>query len=286
MTGSAGTPVVAGVGPSPEDLVVVRLAAREAAAHGRDLALLHAFNWQAASAEPTTVGTRAAAEDLIARAAEVVAEVEPEVTVSGEIVEGAPLAALVRRSETAFLVAIGDGGMADCRDCVSADAPAVQLAARAGCPVLVVRPELPSAGPVLVGVDGSASTRTTLDFAFDCAARRQARIIAVRVIEPGRPDDGDDLLAEAVAEAARHHPQVAAECHTVRGDPGAVLVEQSRSAQVALVGARGDEPWRGMLGEVSQTLLYHSPTPVIVVRGLVSVAPSGHDVPTGRDQRP
>jgi nucleotide-binding universal stress UspA family protein len=43
----------------------------------------------------------------------------------------------------------------------------------------------------------------------------------------------------------------------VRGDPGTVLVEQSRSAQLAVVGARGEEPWRGMLGEVSQRLLYH-----------------------------
>ncbi|MFI9642428.1 universal stress protein [Micromonospora sp. NPDC051925] len=273
MTRSTGGPVVAGVGPTPTDLTVVRLAAREAAAHGRDLALLHAFNWEAALAGPSAAGSRDAAEELIARAAAAANEVEPGVSVSGEIVEGAPVEALIRRSETAFLVAIGDGGMAGCGKCVPADAPAVQLAARAGCPVLVVRPDPPPPGPVLIGVDGSPSSRAALDFAFGCAARRQARVIAVRAVEPGRPDD--DVLTSLVAETGRRHPAVPAECHTVRGDPGTVLVEQSRSAQVALVGARGDEPGRGMLGEVSQTLLYHSPAPVIVVRGLVSAVPAG-----------
>lgn len=273
MTGSTGGPVVVGVGPAPDDLAVVRLAAREAAAHGRGLALLHAFNWEAALVGPSVAGSRDSAEELVARAATAANEVEPAVPVSGEIVEGAPVEALIRRSATAFLVAIGDGGMAGCGACVPADAPAVQLAARAGCPVLVVRRDPPPPGPVLVGVDGSPSSRAALDFAFDCAARRQARVIAVRAVEPGRPDD--DVLGALVAEVGRQHPRVPAECHTVRGDPGTVLVEQSRSAQVALVGARGDQPGRGMLGEVSQTLLYHAPAPVIVVRGLVSAVPAG-----------
>ncbi|WKU04910.1 universal stress protein [Micromonospora sp. HUAS LYJ1] len=275
MTGSTGGPVVVGVGPAPADLEVVRLAAREAAAHGRGLALLHAFNWEAALVGPSPAGSRDVAEELVARAATAANEVEPAVPVSGEIVEGAPVEALIRRSGTAFLVAIGDGGMAGCGACVPADTPAVQLAARAGCPVLVVRRDPPPPGPVLVGVDGSPSSRTVLDFAFGCAARRQARVIAVRAVEPGRPDGGDDVLGALVAEVGRRHPRVPTECHTVRGDPGTVLVEQSRSAQVALVGARGDQPGRGMLGEVSQTLLYHAPAPVIVVRGLVSAVPDG-----------
>ncbi|MBY8871281.1 universal stress protein [Micromonospora sp. PLK6-60] len=258
--------VVAGVGPAEDSMQVVRLAAREAATHDRPLALLHAFNWEAAFEAPGGV-TRDDAENLIERAAATAGDVEPAVPVSGEIVEGSPVTALIRRSESAYLVAIGDGGMAGCGRCVPADAPAVQLAARAGCPVLVVRPQPPPAGPVLVGVDHSDSSRTALDFAFAEAARRSARLLAVQVAEPGRPRD-DQLLLDLVSRAARRHPAVAAECHTISGDPGTVLLEQSRSAQVTVVGARGDEAWRGMLGEVSQSLLYHSPGPVLVVRGL------------------
>ncbi|MFU8875821.1 universal stress protein [Micromonospora sp. SL4-19] len=268
MAAPTRSPVVVGVGWSEEDLQVVRTAAGEAAAHDRPLHLLHAFNWAAALAEPSAGGPRAAAEELLERAGQAAAEVEPTLPVTDEIVEGAPVEALIRAAESAFLVALGDGGMANCTGCVPTDAPAVQLAARADCPVLVGRAEPPPQGPVLVGVDGSESSDATLGYAFDCAEQRGARLVAIRVVEPHRHDDGDDLLAEAVARHGRQHPTVAAECHTVRGEPGTVLLEQSRSAQVAVVGARGEEPWRGMLGPVSQTLLYHSPAPVIVVRGL------------------
>ncbi|TDB75552.1 universal stress protein [Micromonospora sp. KC723] len=278
MTGSAGGPVVAGVGPSPQGMQVVRLAAQEAAAHRRDLTLLHAFDWEAAFAAPSIAGPRAEAEELIARAAAIANEVEPEVSVRGEIVEGPPVAALVRRSGSAFMVAVGDGGMTHQAACLHADVAAVQLAARAGCPVLVGRPDPPPPGPVLVGVDGSDSTPATLGFALDCAARRQARLVAIRVVEPGRPGATEDALAETVARAGRAHPGVATECHTVRGDPGVVLVEQARSAQLTIVGARGDQPGRGMLGSVSQSLLYHAPSPVIVVRGMAGGPPdaAGH----------
>ncbi|MCW3843463.1 universal stress protein [Micromonospora yasonensis] len=259
--------VVVGVGRSDEDLEVVRTAAGEAAAHRRPLLLLHAFNWAAALEEPTAGAPRDAAEDLLERAGQTASAAEPAVPVSGAIVEGSPVEALIRASDTAFMLALGDGGMSNCATCVPGDAPAVQLASRAGCPVLIGRATPPPKGPLLVGFDGSESGRAALGYAFDCAERRGARLLAIRVVEPEHHDD-DHLLDEAVARYGPRHPTVAAECHTVRGHPATVLLEQSRSAQVALVGARGDEPWRGMLGEVSQTLLYHSPAPVIVVRGL------------------
>ncbi|NBE85057.1 universal stress protein [Micromonospora rubida] len=285
MAATADAPVVAAIGSSDDTLQVVRLAAREAASRNRPLSLLHAFNWAAALEAPSEAGPRTEAEDLLERAAAAAGEVEPALPVSGEIVEGSPLGALIRRSESAFLVAVGDGGMSRCEDCIPADALAVQLAAQAGCPVLVVRPEPPPPGPVLVGVDGSASSRAALGFAFDCAARRSAPLLAVQVTEPARTVGGGDPagsaedaraeLVEAVARYGRRHPSVPVECHSVLGDPGNVLVDRSRSAQLAIVAGRGDEPLRGMLGAVSQSLLYHSPAPVIVVRGLVPTTPDG-----------
>ncbi|MFG3704798.1 universal stress protein [Micromonospora sp. NPDC047670] len=274
MAAATDAAVLVGLG-SERNLPVVRLAAQEAAEHGRPLCLLHAFNWTAALKAPSIAGPRAEAEELISRATEIAREIEPALPISGEIIEGAPVSTLVRRSESAFLLAIGDAGMATCGDCVPADAAAVQLAARAGCPVLVARRDPPPQGPVLVGVDGSASSRGALEWAFECAARREARLLAVRVVEPEEATEDPDVLVGLVARCAGRFPSVAAECHTIRGDPGTVLVEQSRSAQVALVAARGDEPWRGMLGAVSQALLYHSPAPVIVVRGLTGVPGDG-----------
>ncbi|WBB70169.1 universal stress protein [Micromonospora sp. WMMD812] len=275
MAASAGPGVLVGLG-SDRDLPMVRLAAQEAAAHRRPLHLVHAFDWNVAFEAETVAASRDEAEDLIARANDLARDVEPELTVSGEIAEGATVPVLLRRAEHAFLLAVGDGGMADCEDCVRPDALPVQFAARAGCPVLVARSEPPPQGPVLVGVDCSSSSHAMLDWAFTCAARRGARLLAVRVVDAGASvDDASRELAAVVAQHTDRHPDVLTECHTIRGDPGIVLIDQSRSAQVALVAARGDEPGRGMLGAVAQSLLYHAPAPVIVVRGVTGTAPHG-----------
>ena len=76
-----------------------------------------------------------------------------------------------------------------------------------------------------------------------------------------------DALTDTITGYRRRYPAVAVEYRRIAGEPQDVLIELSRSAELVVVGARGDEPWRGMLGEVSQSLLYHSPAPVLVVRG-------------------
>lgn len=265
--GAAGdAPVVVGVSGSEESLAVVRLAAREAAEHDRPLCLLHAFDWEAALAAPRAVGPRVMAEQVLARATSVAGEVAPDLRVDGQLVEVTAVAELLRRAESAFLVVVGDGGLTS-RDCVPPTTTAVQVAARAGCPVLVARLAPPPDGPVLVGLDGSATSRDALHFAFDCAARHDGRLRAVRVVEPGGDADraGRDL-ADTVDRYGRRFPTVTVERHVLPGDPGQLLIEQSRTARLVVVGTRGDEPWLGMLGAVSQTLLYHAPTPVVFVR--------------------
>ncbi|MFJ1541836.1 universal stress protein [Micromonospora chalcea] len=267
--------VVVGVGRSAEDLAVVRTAAAEAAAHHRPLHLLHAFNWAATPGPAPAGGTRTDAENLLEAAGQAAAECASEVPVSGEIVEGSPVEALLRAADTAFLIALGDGGMSTRPHSVPADTPAVEVAARAGCPVLVGRAEPAPPGPLIVGFDGSASSRAALGYAFDCAESRGARLLAVRVIEPGSGDGDDGLLEEAVNRHAVRHPRVTTDCLTVHGEPTSVLLDRSRAAQLAVVAARGDGPVRSTLGAVSQSLLYHSPAPLIVVRGLDTGAGDG-----------
>ncbi|RUL91870.1 universal stress protein [Verrucosispora sp. FIM060022] len=265
MASTNDAPVLAGIGPS-DALPVARVAARVAAGHGCGVHLLHAFNW-AAMAAPAVSGSRADAERLIAEASEAVRLSQPKVPITTEIVEGPAVANLVRKSESAFLVAVGDGGMAHCDRCIPADSPAVQVAARADCPVLVVRREPPPQGPVLVGVDGSASAEAALAWAVAAAEELQARLMAVWVVDT---DDAIEAATQRLGDlvARVSADETAVECHVVRGEPGSVLVDQSRSAQLTVVAARGDEPWRGMLGAVSQAVLYHAPSPVIVVRGV------------------
>ncbi|MBQ1026774.1 universal stress protein [Micromonospora sp. C95] len=267
MAAASDAPVLVGVGPE-DALPVARLAARVAAAHGRGLHLLHAFNWAAFDA-PAVSSSRGHAEQLIAEATAAANANEPGVPVTAEIAEGSAVANLVRRSETAFLVVVGDGGMAHCDRCIPADSPAVQVAARAECPVLVARREPPPSGPVLVGVDGSASGEMALDWALTCATRHEARLLAIWVVDSdGTVEEATERLSETVSRHRADHPDAPVECHVIRGEPGDVLVDQSRSAQLVVVAARGEEPLRGMLGAVSQSLLYHAPSPVLVIRGV------------------
>ncbi|WP_433532190.1 universal stress protein [Micromonospora sp. CA-263727] len=266
MAAASDAPVLVGIG-AEGGLPVARLAARVAAAHGRGLHLLHAFNWATPDA-PAVTASRTDAERLLSEAIAAANQSEPDAPVSTEIVEGSPVMALVRKSESAFLVAIGDGGMAHCDDCIPADSPALQVAARAECPVLVARQDPPPQGPVLVGVDGSASAEIALSWALACASRHRSRLLAIWVVETEAAiESATGRLHDLVAGHTPGLSDIAVECHVIRGEPGDVLVEQSRSAQLVVVAARGDEPWRGMLGAVSQSLLYHSPAPVIVVRG-------------------
>jgi nucleotide-binding universal stress UspA family protein len=269
MAAASDAPVLVGVGPE-DVLPVARLAARVAAAHGRGLRLLHAFNWAAFDA-PAVSSSRAEAEQLISEATAAANANAPGVPVTAEIAEGSAVANLVRRSETAFLVVVGDGGMAHCDRCIPADRPAVQVAARAECPVLVARRESPPAGPVLVGVDGSASGEMALDWALTCATQHQARLLAIWVVDSdGIVEEATERLSEMVSRHRAGHPDVAVECHVIRGEPNDVLVDQSRSAQLVVVAARGEEPSRGMLGAVSQSLLYHASSPVLVIRGVTA----------------
>ncbi|WP_254186881.1 universal stress protein [Micromonospora sp. WMMB482] len=59
---------------------------------------------------------------------------------------------------------------------------------------------------MLVGFDGSSSSRSALAYAFDCAQHRGARLLAVRVIEPESGDRDDGRLDEAVTRQALRYP--------------------------------------------------------------------------------
>jgi nucleotide-binding universal stress UspA family protein len=59
---------------------------------------------------------------------------------------------------------------------------------------------------------------------------------------------------------------VVARLDVVSGDPTAVLRRRSRDASLVVVGARGELPYHGLLGSVTQTVLHHARGPVAVVR--------------------
>jgi len=267
----AGEPVVVGVDDSRLSMTAVRMAAREASLHARPLRIVHAFNWVANPYEPMPEEPRRPAEELLDRAVTTAARAQPRVDTSAALIEGPVITTLLRESGSAALLVIGDGGLTTNPDVpADSEATAVQIAARAGCSVLVARETSPSTGSVVVGVDGSASSLNALDFAFDTASRHATDLVVVQVWDPDPsgavPAEAADQLAEAVSPWQRKYPSVSVSQQTRTGDPETALIAEARRAELVVVSARGDEPWRGMLGAVSQAMLYHSPTPVIVVR--------------------
>ena len=270
MSAPTSAPVVVGVDDSRLGLSAVRLAAREAAMHDRPLRIVHSFNWTAEPELPPETELRGPTERLIAEAVETASRTEPTIEISSALIEGPALTTLLRESGSAALTVLGDGNLSEW-EYVPPESLAVQLAARAGSTVLVAREIARPTGPVLVGVDGSLGSQAALDFAFDAATRRKADLIALWVWDPvdrpeGAQPETEEALAEALAPWQQKYPSVRVVQRVLSGEPTEVMVEQSREVELSVVSARGEQPWRGMLGAVSQSMLYHSPAPVVIVR--------------------
>lgn len=290
MTIRSGAPVVVGVDGSTSALDAVRVAAREAAARHRPLRVVHAFIWPLygmplgpVPGAPPDAGLRQQAERYVADAVTEAGKIAPEVTVTGKVVDGAPTPVLRRESRDAALLVLGHRGLGGFAELLIGSV-AVQVSARADCPVLVVKGEARADGPVLVGVDGSALSTEALGFAFEEAALRHTALVAVHAwLVPVPVGPGDMLplvydvdalaaeegrmLAEAVAGWSERYPDVPVRHRVAHGAASRVLVEESAAAQLTVVGAHGRGALAGaLLGSVSHAVLHHSHSPLAIVR--------------------
>jgi len=135
---------------------------------------------------------------------------------------------------------------------------------------------------VVVGVDGSPESVAALRWAAGYATATGARIRAVLSwhypgafgLSPyGRaPESVTDEVREEMSEAlgkaiAAGAPGVDVEQALDYGHPAEVLVNESREADLLVVGQRGHGSFSGMvLGSVSLHLVTHAHCPVVVVR--------------------
>ncbi|WP_406177428.1 universal stress protein [Streptomyces sp. NBC_00996] len=286
--------VVVGVDGSASSLAAVETAAREARWRGAGLRVVHAFPWPAMHVPlgpsplgPPEGGIRNMVEHLGREAVARARSVAPEVDVSQAVVTGEPLTVLEAQSRAAELVVVGSRGMGGFVGLL-VGSTAVHLAAHGKCPVLVVRETGDDAGPVVLGVDGSTTGESAVDFAFVEAAWRGAGLVALHAWTtwnaplpapqdaaapyanpPGELGQEEErLLAEALTGHRERYPEVAVEHQVVHGRTREALIEASCSAQLLVVGARGRGGFAGLLlGSVSQAVLHHAHCPVAVVRG-------------------
>ncbi|QDQ96360.1 universal stress protein [Tomitella fengzijianii] len=131
---------------------------------------------------------------------------------------------------------------------------------------------------VVVGVDGSDNARVALAAAIEEATTRKAPLhlvaayhapavrrhsVAVEYEKVVR-DEAAAILAEAAEQARGAGAEVTTSVHA--GDASGVLLEQSRSAALVVVGARGRGGFMGrLLGSVAAALPAHAACPVLVV---------------------
>jgi nucleotide-binding universal stress UspA family protein len=283
-------PVVVGIDGSSSALDAARWAAREAARRRTTVQLISAFGWLETShlgdhglggRYRETMLSRTRAE--VSAAAEAAAEAAPGIEISERVVDGFPIPLLVAASHRAGLVVIGDRGLGGFT-ALLVGSVAIGLAARAECPVVVVRGERTSdVGPVVVGIDGSPISEAALAFAFEAAATRRVRVIAVHawtdsVLEAAVAPlldwdaieaDEHRVLAERLAGWGEKYPDVEVRRVVVRDRPAHALIVQATTtaAQLVVVGSHGRGSAAGLvLGSVSHAVLHHSPCPVAVVR--------------------
>jgi nucleotide-binding universal stress UspA family protein len=150
-------------------------------------------------------------------------------------------------------------------------------------------------GVIVVGVDHSAGAKAAVRFALDEARLRQATLRVVHAwqfgyigatgLEGWLPAAGGELedfrqaaaaaLDETLRDVGADTDGVAIERRVDQGTPAAVLVEESRGADLLVVGSRGHGGFAQLLlGSVSQQCAQHAFCPVVIVRG---TAKNGHE---------
>jgi nucleotide-binding universal stress UspA family protein len=139
---------------------------------------------------------------------------------------------------------------------------------------------------IVVGVDHSGGAKEALRFALEEAKLRQATLRVVHAWQygyigaadlegayPALGGDVEDLrsAAETTLEATLREsiPEpdpVEVERRVIEGRAAAVLVDESRGADLLVVGSRGHGGFAGLLlGSVSQQCAHHAACPVVIV---------------------
>ena len=289
---TAGSPVIAGVDGSPDALEAARWAGAEARSQERVLHVLHASVWSMFT-HPVPPAVPAGhrqvmlekAQRWVREAANAARAAAPGVEVIERLVVGEPAAVLIGESRHAREVVVASRGL----DSSTADllgSTALRVAQHAGCPVVVIRnPVLGDpAGPVVVGVDGSAGSDGALEFALEHAARWGTPLVALHTWSDVRVPEHEDtiwralswetvaadeerLLAERLAGWQDKYPDVEIRLVVARDRPVRRLLEAAEGARMLVVGSRGRGGVPGMLlGSTRQSLLYVSPCPIAIVR--------------------
>ncbi|MEK8073829.1 universal stress protein [Rhodococcoides navarretei] len=226
---------------------------------------------------------RRAAERIVTDVATAVLARHPHIAVTTSVAEVPACDMMVELSRTARMLVVGNAGSGPI---VSAlfGSTAQKTATSAWCPVIVWREGIDTVdAPILVGIDGSATSEAAVEHAFELASLLAVPMIAAHAWSslsqgaalslPGSPDDAEIereqqlLLSECLAGWSEKYPDVTVEHVVQLGNPAHLLIEQSKRAGIVVVGSHG----RGVVasalfGSTSSNLTRRAHCPVMICR--------------------
>ncbi|WP_328457882.1 universal stress protein [Amycolatopsis sp. NBC_00438] len=289
MSATGNPPIVVAVDGSETAAAAALWAAGEAARRHASLLVFTAYGYEDAAyggkmypPSDWLAVKEAEADHLLRQTRATLEAAVPGLEIVTEASDRGPVPALLEVSERARLLVTGEpvGVIAG----LFSGSPDVDLAAKAHCPVVVVRGSENVDGPVVVGADGSPLSEAAIGWAFEEAAIRNAPLVALYTWHDGDSaglfqdgnvafqgesleDSGERLLAQRLAGWPEKYPDVQVERRVEHDKPRDRLLEMSRDAQLVVVGSRGRGGFTGLvLGSTSQALLHHAACPVMVVR--------------------
>ncbi|HTJ71107.1 MAG TPA: universal stress protein [Actinospica sp.] len=279
--------VVVGVDRSESSAHAAQWAAREAAARGVPLTVVHALHLPTDAAlplEPPRYAEKQREEGgkLVRLVARNLAADFPGLEIGTEVSDltaAHTLSALGLESALVVTGTRGHGGFAG----MLLGSVSRRLAAHTHCPLVVVRGQESGIAldEVVLGVEPGQHDEP-IRYAFEAAQRYGAVLHAVRAWHPHATYEGPmgtnfTNLAEVrdqerrsvenlLAPFSTAYPSVKVEVTAQRGNPVPVLIETARDTRLLVVGAhRHRGPLSVGAGYVVDGLLAHSPTPVAVV---------------------
>ncbi|KQU56278.1 hypothetical protein ASG84_21245 [Rhodococcus sp. Leaf278] len=283
--------IVVGVDGSPNSVSAALWAATIAERLDSPMHIAEAVQQPALySGEPASVIPREVWDEQRRKAELVVADVatavlarHPNSAVTTSVEETSACAMMVELSRTARMLVVGNPASGPI---VSAlfGSTAQEVSNAAQCPVIVWREGSHAVdAPILVGIDGSATSEVAVGQAFDLASSFGVPMIAALAWNslsqgaalslPGSPDGTEIereqrlLMSECLAGWAEKYPDVSVEHVVQQGNPAHLLVDLSKRAGLVVVGSHGrGVVARALFGSTSSNLTRHAHCPVMICR--------------------
>ncbi len=279
-------PIVVATDGSPAATAAVKWAAEDAGRRGLPLRIVHvverwpygisAFpppDWQSSMAQ--------AGEQVLAEAAKAAVERRSDISMTTDLIGGTPAEVLREQAATATELVIGSRGLGGFAEALLGSV-VLRVAGHTSGAVVVVRADGGEPhGEVVVGVDGSPACEPALEFAFEQAHLRGARLRALHTweipVHAFAPEVTHEITevrrtqqqvtAGQLAAWQERFPRVEVVTEVTCAHPVAALVDASAQADLLVVGSRGMGAIGSMvLGSVSRGVLHHARCPVAVVR--------------------